>query len=348
MILVRDSIMSLNRKQEGAISFMPTEIISQILSDDCLEAADLCRLSVTNKRLMQALQPILYNHIVLLSDQLMAVERLLRSLNENAHLRALLRHLRLRSTPTCGWVAFPQSINLAFERILGFHLPALESLILEMAKIDINVYKINPTLPVRSIFINHASVEQAVMLLLLPHIEKIHIACIDDTDQLFYALDDHSISHFIPPKKSRFSTVRHIRIDQGFGPHTSLSPFIEWPRELQSLHISINTVNGLSPISVDNHLEPVRETLQDLSIVAYTNNVTFDNATFIHFEGFKHLAHLKITSSLLFRSTWNFATIERTGIFRHLAISLETLTVALSTKQYPFHNVYTYRTIGFL
>jgi len=217
-----------------------------------------------------------------------------------------------------------------------------------MTKIDINVYKINPTLPVRSIFINHASIEQAVMLLLLPHIEKIHIAHIDNTDQLFYTIGDHSISHFIPPKKSRFSTVRDIRIDQGFGPHTSLSPLIEWPRELRSLRISINTVNGLSPISVDNYLEPVRETLQDLSIVAYTNNVTFDNATSIHFEGFKRLAHLKITSSLLFGSTWNLATIERTGIFRHLPISLETLTVALSTKQCPFHDMYTYSTIGFL
>jgi hypothetical protein len=55
---------------------MPTEVLSLILSNDCLEVADLYQLSVANKILMQAVQPKLYSHIALLSDQPMAVERL--------------------------------------------------------------------------------------------------------------------------------------------------------------------------------------------------------------------------------------------------------------------------------
>ncbi|RDW85447.1 hypothetical protein BP5796_03772 [Coleophoma crateriformis] len=307
-------------KQKGTLPLLPTEILWKILSDACLEVADFLHLSCVNKRLSQVVRQKLYEEIVLNSDQPMAVEQLLTSLSANTHLLRLIHHLKLRSLPGRKWVAIPERINLALKQILRLRLPALESLAWEMSKIDINVYELDPMLPVRSVHVNRASVEQSVALMLLPNIQCIHIDHISDTVQ-------QCVPSYHVGKGSKFSTAKNIRIDGGFTPHIALSPFMNWPWELQFFHGSVTIDDNLSPTSFDRYLEPARDTLIDLSVVVHTDEFTSVDGTFIYFDTFKCLKHLNSTASLLFGSSWASPTAERAGLYRRLPTTLESLTV---------------------
>jgi hypothetical protein len=319
--------MSTSKEQEGLFPFLPTEILSQILSDVCFEPTDSYHQSLVNKKFSQTVQQKLYQRISLTSSQLKAWELLLRTLRGNALLLPLVHHLGLESAPNREWAAIPESIGMALKEILGLRLPALESLTWKPSQINMSVYEIDPMLPVRYVHVSRVSLEQAATLMLLPYIEKIHIGYINDAVTLRNSVQAPSASSSLVGRGARFSPVKDIRINSGWNPHAILSPFVNWPRELKSFHVSIVVVGGLSPISVDRCLEPVKESLEVLSVKAITDDYTVVDGTFIYFEKFKYLKTLNTSASLLFGGSWSSPSAERAGLYRRLPATLETLTV---------------------
>jgi hypothetical protein len=331
VIDLKKNLMSTSKQQEGVFPDLPIEILSQILSDACMEPTDSYHQSLVNRKFSQIVQQKLYGHISLTSGQPKAWEQLLGSLRGNAQLRPLVHHLRLESPSSIRWTpSVPKSVDMALREILGLHLPSLESLTLKPDKINLSIYEIDPMSPVRYVEVHYLSLEQAATLMLLPCVEKIHIACITNTVERLFSAHAPSASSPLVRTVSRFSTVRDIRIDVGFEPHTLLSPFVTWPRKLKSFHGSMIVVGGLSPISVDRYLVPVRETLEVLSMEANTDEYTVVDGTFIAFEKFKYLKDLNTTASLLFGRSWNVPSAERAGLYRRLPTTLESLTVGLT------------------
>lgn len=324
--------MSAGGGQKCLFPFLPNEVLSQILLDTCLEAADLFRLSLVNKRFSQAVQQKLYGRIDLTLKQPTVLEQLLWSLRENAQLSRLVHQLRLKPPLGFRLVYMPDRINLAFEQILRLHLPALESLHCEIDEININVYEVNPILPVQRIRMSRTSLEQATMLMLLPNIERISIGYIHDTVGIRFSRVAPSVSSSLAGRGSRFSTAKHIRIQTGFDPHAALSPFVDWPIELKSFHGSLTVVGHLSPSSVGLYLEPAQDTLVDLYMGADTDDYTAVDGTFIYFEKFKCLARLSTTASLLFGYGWDRNTPERDGLYRRLPATLHTLEVVCNKR----------------
>ncbi|KAH8797358.1 hypothetical protein F5884DRAFT_905976 [Xylogone sp. PMI_703] len=315
--------MPASKEQASILLLLPNEVLSQIMRDSCLEAGDLFRLSLVNKRLSKATRKGLYENINLCIDSPMAVKRLLETIRGNADFLPLIHHLELKYTPGKEWGKASAEINQAFKQILGLNLPALKSLEWEVDGIVINLYEVNPVLPVRSIYVKRASFEEATMLLLLPKIEKIGIGYIHDSVE--YLFGRRTVPSFFMERGSRFSTATDIRIETRFDPFDFFSPFVNWPRELQSLDVSIIVIGNLSPKAIDLYLEPVRDSLRDLSIVAITDEyTTITDETFIHFEGFKYLEHLNTSASILFGRNWDRDIAERAGLYRRLPTTLKT------------------------
>ncbi|RDW69195.1 hypothetical protein BP6252_08215 [Coleophoma cylindrospora] len=318
--------MSVSQEQQGSFAYMPTEIIIRIMSDACLQPSDWYCLSLVNKNLSHVAQKELYRQICLSVEQVKAWERLLRSFRGNAKLLSLVQHLRLKSASVHSWTPV-QNINMAVTDILGLHLPALESLLLESVKINRCLFEIDPLLPVRYLRLHQTSLAHATALMLLPNIEKLHIGYIDDTVGPTNTVTAPSVSSALAERASRFSAVKDIRIDLRFNPYASLSQFVTWPRELRSFHGSIIALGSLSPALVDLYLEPVRETLVELSLEASTDDYTDVDGTFIYFERFKYVKELNTTASLLFGNNWNSHYAQRAGLYHRLPIALETLTI---------------------
>lgn len=323
--------MSSSKEHQGPFALLPVEILSQIFSDACLERIDSYHHSRVNKKFSQIVQPNLYAYISLYSDQPQAWEQLYRSLRSNTQLLPLVHHLELRLPPghnhRRGWDVTPATITMALRDILGLHLPTLESFTSFSEKLNLCVYRADPMLSVRDVYLQDASLEEAATLMLLPCVQSIHIEDLNDVN--IYRDPPSPISSLLVGRGSKFSTIKDITIEGGWYPHTSCSPFMSWPRELRSFQSHLNIIGLLSPTAVDHFFEPVRETLAILTIGARADEYTDVDGTFIYFDKFRCLRDLETSASLLFGSSWNRPNAERAGLYRRLPTTLEFFEVGL-------------------
>ena len=293
-----------------------------------------------SKKLSKSAQHKLYKHISLTAQQPQAWQNLLRSFRGNAQLLPLVRYLEYPLDD--GWGCALEARKATGDRnylilieILRLHLPALESLtwmssVRKPVKMNyMSVYEINPLLPVRYVHVYEVSLEAAVTLMLLPNIEKIHIELIYDIYDNSGRLHSAQPNSLLVGRGPGFSTVKDLTI-RCFEPDTLYSPFVNFPRELKHFHGSLLFLGLLSPISVERYLEPVRESLVVLSVVAEADDYTDFDGTFIHFEKFKHLKHLDTSASLLFGIDCTLPLAARAGLYRRLPTTLESLTVGYS------------------